>query len=215
MRAEAIRRAKNGLLDDDQLQQLITDRMEEDPSLWTGSGRNRTVINVQVDDGDVTLNGTVRTALDRRRAELLARALGADHGGEPAARRRRTPAPGNPASRVAALTGRRFALRRAGGPYLPATASGPSSCSPRGSRTSSRPRVGRHGGDLHLHLHRPHLPHHVHHRARALDRHRGLGQVGDPRRLAVADIIWSSPPARPVIDSPSAPMTSSWSTAFA
>jgi osmotically-inducible protein OsmY len=77
MRAEAIRRAKNGLLDDDQLQQLITDRMEEDPSLWTGSGRNRTVINVQVDDGDVMLTGTVRTALDRRRAELLARALGA------------------------------------------------------------------------------------------------------------------------------------------
>ena len=77
MRAEAIRRAKNGMLDDDQLQQLITDRMEEDPSLWTGSGRNRTVINVQVDDGDVTLSGMVRTALDRRRAELLARALGA------------------------------------------------------------------------------------------------------------------------------------------
>lgn len=77
MRAEAIRRAKNGMLDDDQLQQLITERMEEDPSLWTGSGRNRTVINVQVDDGDVTLNGMVRNAMDRRRAELLARALGA------------------------------------------------------------------------------------------------------------------------------------------
>lgn len=77
MRAEAIRRAKNGMLDDDQLQQLITDRMEEDPSLWTGSGRNRTVINVQVDDGDVTLSGMVRNAMDRRRAELLARALGA------------------------------------------------------------------------------------------------------------------------------------------
>ena len=77
MRAEAIRRAKNGMLDDDQLQQLITDRMEEDPSLWTGSGRNRTVINVQVDDGDVTLSGVVRNAMDRRRAELLARALGA------------------------------------------------------------------------------------------------------------------------------------------
>jgi osmotically-inducible protein OsmY len=77
MRTEAIRRAKNGLLDDDQLQQLITDRMDEDPSFWTGTGKNRTVINVQVDDGDVTLMGVVRTAMDRRRAELLARALGA------------------------------------------------------------------------------------------------------------------------------------------
>jgi len=65
------------MLDDDQLQQLITDRMDEDPSFWTGTGKNRTVINVQVDDGDVTLSGVVRTAMDRRRAELLARALGA------------------------------------------------------------------------------------------------------------------------------------------
>jgi osmotically-inducible protein OsmY len=77
MRTEAIRRAKNGMLDDDQLQQLITDRMDEDPSFWTGTGKNRTVINVQVDDGDVTLSGVVRSAMDRRRAELLARALGA------------------------------------------------------------------------------------------------------------------------------------------
>ena len=77
MRAEAIRRAKSGLLDDDQLQQLITERMDEDASLWSGSGGSRTVINVQVDDGEVALSGVVRTAMDRRRAELLARALGA------------------------------------------------------------------------------------------------------------------------------------------
>ncbi len=77
MRAEAVRRAKNGLLDDDQLQQLITERMDEDASFWTGTGTGRTVINVQVDDGDVALSGLVRTASDRRRAELLARALGA------------------------------------------------------------------------------------------------------------------------------------------
>lgn len=77
MRAQAIRRAKSGMLDDDVLQQLIAERIDEDAAFWTGTGKNRTVINVEVDDGQVTLTGVVRTAADRRRADLLARALGA------------------------------------------------------------------------------------------------------------------------------------------
>ena len=77
MRAEIIRRAKNGLLDDDELQLVITEQIEEDPSFWTGSGKNRTIINVEVNDGHATLRGVVRTTQDRRRADLLARALGA------------------------------------------------------------------------------------------------------------------------------------------
>ena len=77
MRAEIIRRAKNGLLEDDELQLVITEQIEEDPSFWTGSGKNRTVINVEVNDGHVTLKGVVRSAVERRRADILARALGA------------------------------------------------------------------------------------------------------------------------------------------
>jgi osmotically-inducible protein OsmY len=65
------------MLDDDVLQQLIAERIDEDAAFWTGTGKNRTVINVEVDDGQVTLTGVVRSAADRRRADLLARALGA------------------------------------------------------------------------------------------------------------------------------------------
>ena len=61
MRAEIIRRAKSGLLDDDELQLVITEQIEEDPSFWTGSGKTRTVINVEVNDGHVTLKGVVRS----------------------------------------------------------------------------------------------------------------------------------------------------------
>jgi osmotically-inducible protein OsmY len=77
MRAEIIRRAKNGLLEDDELQLVITEQIEEDPAFWTGGGKNRTVINVEVNDGHVTLKGVVRSAVERRRADILARALGA------------------------------------------------------------------------------------------------------------------------------------------
>jgi osmotically-inducible protein OsmY len=77
IRAEAIRRAKTGMLHDDELQHLILDRIEEDGSFAVAAGRGRTVINVQVNDGEVTLTGIVRTATDRRRADLLARAMGA------------------------------------------------------------------------------------------------------------------------------------------
>lgn len=65
------------MLEDDELQALITERLDEDPSFWGGTGRNRTVIAVEVNDGQVTLIGSVRSATDRRRADLLARALGA------------------------------------------------------------------------------------------------------------------------------------------
>lgn len=77
MRAEIIRRAKSGLLDDDELQLVITEQIEEDPSFWTGTGKSRTVINVEVNDGHVTLKGVVRSPVERRRADILARALGA------------------------------------------------------------------------------------------------------------------------------------------
>jgi osmotically-inducible protein OsmY len=77
MRAVANRRAKAGLLDDDELQQLITERIDEDPSFWTGTGKTRAVINIEVDEAHVTLTGVVRTVADRRRADILARALGA------------------------------------------------------------------------------------------------------------------------------------------
>ena len=77
MRAEAIRRAKTGMLHDDELQHLILERIEEDGSFAVAAGRGRTVINVHVSDGEVTLTGVVRSAADRRRADLLARAMGA------------------------------------------------------------------------------------------------------------------------------------------
>lgn len=77
MRAQAVRRAKSGMLDDDDLQQLILERFDEDPAFWTGTGKNRVGITVEVDDGHVKLSGVVRNAMDRRRADLLARALGA------------------------------------------------------------------------------------------------------------------------------------------
>jgi hypothetical protein len=65
------------LLEDDELQQLIAERIDEDPAFWTGTGRRRTIITVEVDDGHVILSGVVRSALERRRADILARALGA------------------------------------------------------------------------------------------------------------------------------------------
>jgi osmotically-inducible protein OsmY len=77
MRAEIIRRAKSGLLEDDELQLVITEQLEEDPSFWTGTGKNRAVINVEVNDQHVTLKGIVKSAVERRKADILARALGA------------------------------------------------------------------------------------------------------------------------------------------
>jgi osmotically-inducible protein OsmY len=67
---------ERALLDDDELQELIADRIDEDPIFHLNSGR-RARITVEVGDGVATLRGLVRTALDRRRADILARALGA------------------------------------------------------------------------------------------------------------------------------------------
>ena len=64
-------------MEDEELQQLITERIEEDPVFWTGPGRRRTYVTVEVEDGHVILSGVVRSAMDRRRADILARALGA------------------------------------------------------------------------------------------------------------------------------------------
>lgn len=77
MRTDTIKAPKPELPDDDELQQLISDRIDEDPVFWIGAARSKTVINVEVENGYVTLTGTVRTAADRRRADILARALGA------------------------------------------------------------------------------------------------------------------------------------------
>jgi len=77
MATRGTRAAKPDILDDDELQQLITEKIDEDPTFWTGSGRRRVSIVVEVDDGFVTLSGLVRTASDSRRADILARALGA------------------------------------------------------------------------------------------------------------------------------------------
>ena len=63
--------------DDEALQRLITDRIDNDPAFWIGRGKRRTMIVVEVDEGYVTLSGIVRSAVERRRADILARALGA------------------------------------------------------------------------------------------------------------------------------------------
>ena len=62
MRAEAIRRAKTGMLHDDELQHLIIERIEEDGSFAVAAGRGRTIINVQVTEGEVTLTGIVMSS---------------------------------------------------------------------------------------------------------------------------------------------------------
>ena len=64
-------------LDDEVLLRLIRDRIDNDAGFWMGQGNRRTMIVVEVDDGLVTLTGVVRSAMDKRRADLLARALGA------------------------------------------------------------------------------------------------------------------------------------------
>ena len=63
--------------DDEALYRLITDGIHNDPVFWTGRGSRKTMIVVEVGEGYVTLNGIVRTALERRRADIIARALGA------------------------------------------------------------------------------------------------------------------------------------------
>lgn len=75
MAIRGTRPARPEILDDEELQQLISERIDEDPAFWIG--RRRPNIVVEVEDGFVTLSGAVRTPLDARRADILARALGA------------------------------------------------------------------------------------------------------------------------------------------
>ena len=77
MAARVTARQRTEPMDDEELQQLISERIEDDPVFWTGAGRRRTYVNVEVEDGHVMLSGVVRSSLDRRRADILARALGA------------------------------------------------------------------------------------------------------------------------------------------
>ncbi|MGE5357531.1 MAG: BON domain-containing protein [Bacteroidales bacterium] len=62
------------MLDDDELQQAIVDRLEDDPAFHNG---RRLRVTVEVDDGEVTVRGSVRTFLERRKVDIVARALGA------------------------------------------------------------------------------------------------------------------------------------------
>ncbi len=64
------------VLDDEELEQLIADRIDDDPVFHLSNGR-RARVAVEVDDGEATLRGVVRNASDKRRADIMARALGA------------------------------------------------------------------------------------------------------------------------------------------
>lgn len=77
MAIRGTRTTRADVLDDDELQQLITEKIDEDPAFFSGSRKARPNIMVEVEDGFVTLTGVVRTPLDARRADILARALGA------------------------------------------------------------------------------------------------------------------------------------------
>ena len=77
MRRRGYSRETDEWLDDEALRRLITDRVDNDPAFWMGRGKRRTMIVVEVDEGYVTLTGIVRSQLERRRADILARALGA------------------------------------------------------------------------------------------------------------------------------------------
>jgi osmotically-inducible protein OsmY len=68
--------ARRGALSpDERLRRLIVARLHDDPAFWTAAAR--TQVKVVVDDGHVTLMGTVPSEAERRRADILARVLGA------------------------------------------------------------------------------------------------------------------------------------------
>ena len=76
-----MRRAKyedvETVIDDDALETLITDKLDGDPAFWESRKNRKTMIVVEVDGGYATLNGIVKSQLERRKADILARALGA------------------------------------------------------------------------------------------------------------------------------------------
>ncbi|MFB3853823.1 MAG: BON domain-containing protein [Vicinamibacterales bacterium] len=61
-------------LDDEDLQQAILEKLQDDPAYVDG---RRLRVSIDVDDGEVTATGSVRTALERRKVDIVARALGA------------------------------------------------------------------------------------------------------------------------------------------
>ncbi len=70
----SIYRERGAALDDDDLQQAIVERLEDDPAYLSG---RRLRVTVEVDAGEVTVRGSVRTALERRKVDIVARAIGA------------------------------------------------------------------------------------------------------------------------------------------
>jgi osmotically-inducible protein OsmY len=76
MNNESARMRERLRLDDDELQELIEEHLGDDPVFHVG-GTRRASLEVDVDDGVATLRGVVRRALDRRKADIVARALGA------------------------------------------------------------------------------------------------------------------------------------------
>ncbi len=73
-RLSSYRERQQQPLDDDDLQQTILDKLEDDPAYRHG---RKLRITVEVDDGEVTVRGVVRTALERRKVDIIARAVGA------------------------------------------------------------------------------------------------------------------------------------------
>ena len=73
-RLSSYRERQQQPLDDDDLQQTIVDKLEDDPAYRQG---RKLRITVEVDDGEVTVRGVVRTALERRKVDIIARAVGA------------------------------------------------------------------------------------------------------------------------------------------
>ena len=65
------------LIDDDALETMIIDKLDSDPAFWENRKNRKTMITVEVDGGYAILNGTVKSQVERRKADILARALGA------------------------------------------------------------------------------------------------------------------------------------------
>ncbi len=62
------------IMDDDELEQGILEGLESDPAYHQG---RRLRVSVEVNDGEVTVRGSVRTSLERRKVDIVARAVGA------------------------------------------------------------------------------------------------------------------------------------------
>ena len=65
------------LIDDDTLETMIIDKLDSDPAFWENRKNRKTMITVEVDGGYAILNGIVKSQVERRKADILARALGA------------------------------------------------------------------------------------------------------------------------------------------